>query len=60
MLENIEYLLESGAHVDDSAEMEDIPSVIKKELQDMEAMNIIDDIMKCMGQGQSKAASEYR
>ena len=59
-MENVEYLLESGANVDDSAEMEDIPNVIKKELQDMEAMSIIDDVMKCMGQGQSAAASEYR
>ena len=59
-LENVKLLLSHSANPDIRSEVEDIPRVIKRELEAMDSMEIIEDILKYISQSQPTYASEYR
>ena len=56
----VKLLLEHSADPNVRSEVEDIPRVIKRELESMDSMEMIEDILKCIRQGQPTVASEYR
>ena len=56
----VRLLLDNSADMDIKSEVEDIPRVIKRELEAMNSMELIDEILKCISQGQPTDASKYR
>ena len=59
-IDSVRLLLDNSADVDVKSEVEDIPRVIKRELEAMNSMEMIEDMLKCISQGQPTDASEYR
>ena len=56
----VKLLLDNSADMDVKSEVEDIPIVIKRELEAMNSMELTKEILKCISQGQPTDASEYR
>ena len=56
----VKLLLQRSADMNVRSEVEDIPRVIKRELESMDSMEMTENILKYISQGNPTDASEYR